>query len=173
MELEEKIRLAKKGDDNVFYEIIEERKKILYITAYTYVKNQEDALDIVHDAVLKAYVGIKKLKEPRFFNTWLTRILINCAIDHIRKNKKTEVLDENTDSGFTVSIGPREETMDLYNAISRLNEKCKTVVILKYFQNLTIEEISQVLDYPIGTVKSNLHRALKELRLELAEEGDF
>lgn len=173
MELEERVRLAKKGDENVFYELIQERKKTLYITAYTYVKNQQDALDIVHDTVLKAYIGIKKLKEPRFFNTWLTRILINCSIDHLRKNKKTEVLDENTNSRLAVNIDSSEESLDLYNAITKLNEKCKIVVTLKYFQNLTLEEISQVLDYPLGTVKSTLHKALKELRLELAEEGDL
>jgi RNA polymerase sigma-70 factor, ECF subfamily len=173
LELEERVRLAKKGDENVFYELIEERKKTLYITAYTYVKNQQDALDIVHDTVLKAYIGIKKLKEPRFFNTWLTRILINCSIDHLRKNKKTEVLDENTNSRLAVNIDSSEESLDLYNAITKLNEKCKIVVTLKYFQNLTLEEISQVLDYPLGTVKSTLHKALKELRLELSEEGDL
>jgi RNA polymerase sigma-70 factor (ECF subfamily) len=173
LDLHEKVRLAKNGDDNAFYDLINERKETLYITAYTYVKNKEDALDIVHDTVLKAYTSIKKLKEPHFFNTWLTRILINCSIDFIRKNKKIVSLDENTNLYASVNQDFREDALDLYNSISKLNEKSKTIVILKYFQNMTLVEISEMLNYPLGTVKSNLHKALKELRIDLIEEGDF
>ena len=63
-----KIKLAQKGDDNAFYELISERKDQLYKTAFAYVKNKEEALDIVSDTVYKAYISIKNLKEPSFFN---------------------------------------------------------------------------------------------------------
>jgi RNA polymerase sigma-70 factor (ECF subfamily) len=173
LELNEKVKLAQKGDDNVFYELMDERKKTLYITAYTYVKNKDDALDIVHDTVLKAYTNIKKLKEPQFFNTWLTRILINCSIDFIRKNKKVVSLAETTSLHAAINQDFNEQSLDLFNAISKLNEKSKTIVILKYFQDMTLTEIADMLNSPLGTVKTNLHKALKELRIELREEGEL
>lgn len=170
MELQEKVLLAKKGDDNAFHELISERKEILYKTAFTYVKNKEDALDIVHETVYKAYISIKKLKEPKFFNTWLTRILINCSLDHIRKNKKVVPMEDIASEKEAVPEKNREEILDLYNAVDKLEDKYKTVVILKYFHDMTLTEISEVLESPLGTVKTYLHKALSELRLELREE---
>ena len=167
MELEEKVIKAKKGDDNAFYELINERKEILYKTAFTYVKNKEDALDIVHNTVYKAYISIGKLKEPKFFNTWLTRILINSSLDVIRKNKKTVEFQDKICNESDATKIDSEEIMDLYNAVDKLNEKCKTIVILKYFQGMTLSEIAEVLQCPLGTVKTNLHKALQELRVDL------
>lgn len=171
MELQEKVLLAKKGDDNAFYELINEKKEILYKTAFTYVKNKEDALDIVHETVYKAYISIKKLKEPKFFNTWLTRILINCSLDHIRKNKKVISMEEIivNDKEIIEEKG-REEILDLRKAVDKLDDKYKTIVILKYFHDMTLSEIAELLESPLGTVKTNLHKALSELRLELREE---
>ena len=170
MELEEKVIKAIKGDDNAFYELISERRAQLYRTAYTYVKNKEDALDIVSETVYKAYLSIKKLKEPRFFNTWLTRILINCSLDYIKKNKKVVDFEKCTKFDEKVKDENKEEVIDLHNALDKLNENCKTIVILKYFQDLTITEVAEVLQCPIGTIKTNLHKALGQLRISLKEE---
>ena len=82
------VKSARLGNDDAFYELIQQRKELLYRTAYAYVKNQEDALDIVSDTVYKAYRSLRKLKEPAFFNAWLTRILINCSLDHLKKQKR-------------------------------------------------------------------------------------
>lgn len=169
MNLEEKVKKAQKGDDNAFYELISEKKEVLYKLAYTYVKNKEDALDIIQETVYKAYMSIGKLKEAKFFNTYITRILINCALDLIKKNKNlvyTEPLSENNVSTPLVM----EKNLDLHDAVDKLNEKYKTIIILKYFQGFTLSEISEILQYPIGTVKTNLHKALKELRIQLYEE---
>jgi RNA polymerase sigma-70 factor (ECF subfamily) len=170
MEMEEKVKKAIKGDDNAFYEIIAERKVQLYRTAFTYVKNKEDALDIVSETVYKAYLSIKKLKEPLFFNTWLTRILINCSLDYIRKNKKVISFKEYDVIRDDTQFKNNDEAIDLHNALGKLNENCKTIVILKYFQDLTIKEVAEVLQCPIGTIKTNLHKALIELRINLKEE---
>jgi RNA polymerase sigma-70 factor (ECF subfamily) len=165
-----KIELAQKGDDNAFYELISERKVQLYKTAYAYVKNKEDALDIVSDTVCKAYVSIKKLKEPRFFNTWLTRILINTSLDCINKNNKNVSFQENTDSDMGLISKDDDQIIDLKVAVDKLQGKYKTIVILKYFQDMTLMEIAKILECPLGTVKTNLHKALGELRLDLKEE---
>lgn len=170
MTLEEKIGSAQKGDDNAFYELINERKALLYKTAYSYVKNKEDALDIVNETVFKSYCSIKKLKEPKFFNTWLTRILINCSLDAIRKNKKLVPFEEKLGSDKISETDSNEEMLDLKKSIEKLDDKCRTVVILKYYQDMTISEISEVLECPAGTIKTYLHRALTELRIDLKED---
>ena len=169
MELEEKIIKAKKGDDNAFYELISERKEMLYKTAFTYVKNKEDALDILNETVYRAFISIKRLKEPEFFNTWLTRILINCALDTLRKDKKVLQLDEQAGIANLSSNLAQEDVFDLNIAVDSLKEKYKTIVILKYFQDMTLAEIAEVLQCPLGTVKTNLYKALKELKINLEE----
>lgn len=164
------ISKAKSGDKDAFAKLIYDKKEMLYKTAYIYVKNKEDALDIVSETVYRAYKGIKKLKNPEFFNTYVIRILINCAIDMLKKKNKfasdgeTVLLNES-------SVDERiEENIDLYRAVDMLNAKYKTVIILKYFRDMTFEDISRVMQCPIGTVKTYLHRALKVLRLNLIEE---
>lgn len=170
MDTSEKIKLAQKGDDNAFYELINERKSQLYKTAYAYVKNKEEAMDIVSDTVYKAYISIKKLKEPSLFNTWLTRILINTSLDCLKKSSRVVSFEENANTDiFKVSKGP-EEIIDLKVAVDRLDGKYKTIVILKYFQDMTLVEIAKILQCPLGTVKTMLHKALGELRLDLKEE---
>jgi RNA polymerase sigma-70 factor, ECF subfamily len=170
VDIDGKIELAQNGDDNAFYELISERKGQLYKTAFAYVKNKEDALDIVSDTVYKAYISIKNLKEPNFFNTWLTRILINTSIDCINKSSKTVAFQENVNSDIGMISKDDEQIIDLKAAVDKLQGKYKTIVILKYFQNMTLIEIAKVLQCPLGTVKTNLHKALGELRLDLEEE---
>jgi len=164
------IKLAQKGDDDAFYELISQRKAQLYKTAFAYVKNKEDALDIVSDTVYKAYISIKKLKEPSFFNTWLTRILINTSLDCINKRSKSVAFRENIRADIGIISKDDDEIIDLKVAVDKLSVKYKTIVILKYFQDMTLMEIANTLQCPLGTVKTNLHKALGELRLELKEE---
>lgn len=170
VDFNEKVLRARSGDDNAFSELISEQKEVLYRTAFTYVRNKDDALDIVGETIYKAYISIKQLKEPQFFNTWLTRILINCALDHIRLCKR--IVPNETEITINNPLSNRDsaELLDLYDAVDRLDPKCKTIVILKYFQDFTLLQISQVLECPLGTVKTCLHKALKELRYELEEE---
>lgn len=172
MEITEKVQLARKGDDNAFYELISERKNQLYKTAYAYVKNKEDALDIVSETVYKAYISIKNLKNPQFFNTWLTRILINTSMDFVKKNSRIVHFEENLYSkGKDTETEDKDEGfIDLRQSVDKLHTRYKTIVILKYFQDMTLGEIAEVLKCPLGTVKTHLHKALKELRLDLKEE---
>ncbi|WP_055665393.1 sigma-70 family RNA polymerase sigma factor [Desnuesiella massiliensis] len=171
MDIESLVKLAQKGDDNAFYEAISLNKEKMYVTAFSYVGNKEDALDIVQESVYKAYTSLKRLKEPKLFNTWITRIIINCSIDHIRKNKKVIYVEHEQ---LLNQMGAKEENhaekIDLQNAINTLNEKHKSVIILKYFHQLTLTEVAEILEIPLGTVKTYLNKALKELRIELREE---
>jgi RNA polymerase sigma-70 factor, ECF subfamily len=170
VDTEEKVRLAQKGDDNAFYELMSQRKNQLYKTAFTYVKSREDALDIVSDTVYKAYISVGSLKNPEFFNTWLTRILINTSIDFIKKNSKVVTYEETSASDNKKAGHSEEEIIDLKLSIDKLDLKYKTIVILKCFQDMILMEISEVLQCPLGTVKTNLHKALEQLRVDLKEE---
>ncbi len=171
MNVEENILISEDLTRASFCMLLDNRKENLYRLAFMYVKDQQDALDIVHEAIYKAYASFEKLKEPKYFNTWLTKIVINCALDHIRKSKKfTFFSNEHTyEPSYETNS---DEIIDLYNALDKLNGNLKTVVILKYFEDLTIENIAEVLECSVSTVKNNLHKALKSLRVQL-KEGDF
>ncbi|MDF2881378.1 MAG: polymerase, sigma-24 subunit, subfamily [Clostridiaceae bacterium] len=171
MNIEDKVKLAITGDEKAFEYLVEINKEGLYRTAFAYVKNEQDALDIVQETVYKAYISIDKLKKPKYFKTWLIRILINNAISFINKRKKvvyiTDVMpgDSNLYEGNLV-----DEKLDILNSVEKLEDKYKNVVVLKYFQDLTITEISEVLHCPPGTIKTYLNKALKKLRLFMNEE---
>lgn len=160
----EKIEKAKKGDDQSFYELITERRELLYKTAYLYVKNEQDALDIVGETVYHAFRSIGKLKHAEYFTTWLVKILINQALMMKRKSRSdwpllTERDIADAEAGLAV-----EDKLDLLEAVDQLAEPYKTVVILKYLHDLPNGQIAEILDTPVGTVKTHLHRALKKLK---------
>lgn len=166
---------AQKGDDVAFSKLIKGCKENLYKIAFAYLKNEEEALDIVSDTIYKAYMNINKLENPQYFNTWITRILINNAINRLKKNNRIILIDEYEKiEGFNTQLSDIEfdvsRRVDLYSAIDQLNVKLKSIIILKYFQDMTISEISEVLKIPEGTIKVYLHRALKKLKIELKEE---
>lgn len=164
------VKAAIKGGKEEFSNLIKEYKSYLYKTAYLYVKNEQDALDIYQETIYKAYISIRKLKKPEFFKTWITRILINNANDKLKdKNKDNILLDETLQSNENEAISI-EEKIDLYKAIDSLNEKYKTPIILKYFHDMSIKEIANVMDCKENTVKSYIHRAKAILVKNLKED---
>lgn len=171
MEVEELAIKAKNGDENAFCELMQINKEVLYKTAYTYTKNQHDALEILDNTVYKAYISIKKLKDTQYFNTWIMRILINNCINYLNKKKRIVFFKENVDIPEKGEhIDNREEVLDLYEAIDNLDGKLKIIIILRYFQDLTVPQIAEIMNYPLGTVKTYIHKALKQLRIKLEVE---
>jgi len=163
-------RKAIAGDVDSFSRLIANRRERLYRIAYTYVRNADDALEIVQETVYRALISVHKVREPQFFNTWLTRIVVNQALDHLRKAKKTVYLDESYEAGYVPER--KEEHLDLHRALDSLDEKAKTVVVLRYFEDLPLKEIAEILDLPLSTVKSTVYRALAKLNIELRERDD-
>lgn len=154
---------AQQGNQKAFLKLVESDKEKLYKMAYLYVKNESDALDIVQETIMKAYVNIKSVKEEQYFSTWLTKILINTALETLRKNSKIITLKEGAAEKQSTNL-QIEEKMDLLKAIEQLEEKYKTVIILRYYKDLPVQQIAEYLDCPEGTVKSNLHRAIQKLK---------
>ncbi len=169
IKLIELIKKAIKGDNDSFDTLIQSRRENIYKVAYSYVNNTEDALDIIQEVIYKALVSMKTLNEPEYFNTWLTRITINCSINYLNKSKKVIFLDETHIKNMTSRWGNTEEIMDLHEALKNLDTKYKTILILKYFEDLTLKDISNILKLPLSTVKSQLYRGLEKLKIHLKE----
>ncbi|HAT4211539.1 TPA: sigma-70 family RNA polymerase sigma factor [Clostridium perfringens] len=167
------IRLIKesmKGNKESFGILIKNNKEYLYKMAFLYVKDEQDALEVIHETVYRAFLNIEKLKKAKFFNTWITRILINVSIDFLKKKGKNEILGESTPIRKEKCEISTEEKLDLYNAIDLLNDNYKTVIIMMYFNDMKIKDISKVMETPENTVKTYLRRAKQALG-EILKEG--
>ena len=160
---------AKKGNDQAFIRLIDEEKVKLYKMAYIYMKNEDDALDVVQETVTKAYASIHTLKEEKHFSTWMMKILINTALEMHRKSQKLILLNGELDK--RVAGTWHDEKLDLLHALEQLDEKYKTVILLKYYRDLTVKDIATILECPEGTVKTNLHRGLQQLKTYLSKGG--
>lgn len=173
----DKVSKACQGDHSAFSDLIQERKDDIYRIAYTYTKNRDDALDIVNEVVYKSFVGMKKMRNPEFYNTWLSRITINCCMDYLKKRQSIARFEEHGQEAAKLEQIPDSSqaggnlltSVDLFNALDKLNLEQRTVVILKYYQDLTLAQIAELLIWPLGTVKTRLNKALEVLRIELKE----
>lgn len=157
------IKKAIKGNKECLEELLVLHGDQLYRTAYLYVQNREDALDVVQEVSYKAFLSIGQLKNEKFFLTWLTKILINCSYDVLKKNNKELPLSSMIEL-TTNEREKREENLDLLEAINRLDEKYKNAIILFYFQDLPISEVAKVMKIPENTVKTFLSRGKDRLK---------
>ncbi|MDO5096827.1 MAG: sigma-70 family RNA polymerase sigma factor [Peptostreptococcaceae bacterium] len=144
-----------------FQKLMQNRENKLYRIAFSYVKNQDDALDCVQDALVKAMENIESLKQQEHFDTWIVRILINTCKDCLRKRQYHFTYEELQKS---VEMSDREEIMDLMKSLDALKDDEKELIYLRYFENRKIIEISQAMNIREGTVKSRLNRVLGRLK---------
>ncbi|WP_368652777.1 sigma-70 family RNA polymerase sigma factor [Ornithinibacillus sp. 4-3] len=164
MEESKLIKLAKMGDAEAFEQLLVACSNQLYRTAFIYMQNREDALDVVQETSYKAFKAISQLKENAYFTTWLTRILINTANEYLRVKQKDSPIEE-MDIPFVEQ--DRIEQLDLMHAIHELPAKYRDVIILFYFHDITIKDISTSFHMPEGTVKTYLRRGREQLRMIL------
>ena len=166
------IKLAQKGKKEALEAIFLMEKEYLYKMAFLYMKNKDDALDLVQECILQCILSIKKLKNVEYFRTWMTRILINCAKQEWRKRGKYDVMEEKELIQFremTRDETTREEKLDLYDAIDSLSFPYRAIIIQYYFAGNKLNEIAKMLDMPAGTVKAYHARAKSKLK-EILEE---
>ena len=143
----------------------EQIKSRLYRTALLYLGSEHAALDAVDEAIYRGFRGYKKLREEAFFETWLTRILINLCKDELKRRAR----EVPTDSLPEVSQ-EYLDTLPLKEAVAALPDELRAVIILRYFTGLTLEETAAALEIPRGTVSTRQKRALELLRLDLEEK---
>ena len=167
---ESEVKRAAGGDTEAFQNLIEEMKVYMYAVAIRYLKNEDDAGDAIGSAVLSAYENLKSLKRPQYFKTWITRILIN-ECNKITKAKKRVVLVEDykdIEGSYTEEI---EEGIDIRGYIDKLPDIHKAVVLMYFYQEMSIEEIAASLKISKGTVKSRLFNAKKALKRIIERKG--
>lgn len=140
-----------------------ENYEAYYRLAYSYVRREQDALDIVQESAYKAIRDCKTLENPDYLSTWLYRIVINTALDLIRKRKKEDLSDTMPEAVWE----DRYRDVDLNCVLEQLDERSRTVIILRYFEDMKLEDIAGAVGENLNTVKARLYRALKKLRLEL------
>jgi len=146
---------------------IMDNKASFYRFAYSYVRNQEDALDIVQDSIHKALKKQHQLKDISMMKSWFYRIVATTSLDFLRKKKRWHVTDDENLEILASGLVDTYKNLDLEQAINQLPPSYKAIVILRFFEDLKLEEIASVLGENINTVKTKLYKALKILRTEM------
>jgi RNA polymerase sigma factor (sigma-70 family) len=179
------IDMAVGGDDKAYAKLLQRYKRPVYHVILKMVRNVDDAEDLMMESFSKAFRSLHKFKKDFTFSTWLFRIATNNTIDHIRKKKLNTLSIENTytdDDGASVSIDiedkgnldPQEEAIRMQKEeimqvfVNMLPPKYQKLVRLRYFHELSYEEIAAEIEAPLGTVKAQLHRA-RELMYDLVK----
>lgn len=156
----------------LFETYVKENKESHYRFVLGYVKNEQDALDVIQDSIVKAMTKIDHLKDIQSMKAWFYQILSRTAIDFLRKNKKVVYAEFDFIESQMPSHEDVYENFDLINALERLPAEYKTIVHLRFYESFKIDEISEILNVNLSTVKTRLYAALKRLRLDL-QEGDL
>lgn len=154
----------KHANEELISRMLLENYQKYYRLAYSYVHNEDDAMDIVQEGAYKAILHAASLQKKEFVGTWLYRIMMNEAVNFIRKNRReyTEVEES------MVITDDKYEDFDLRKAIDALPEEERVIIILRFFEDLTIEQVANILDLNISTVKSRLYRILDKLKITLS-----
>ena len=134
-------------------------------TALLYLGSDSAAVDAVDEAVYKGFLARKKLREPQFFATWLTRILINVCNQELRRRKRETAVEE-----LPETAAEEFDALPLKEAVERLPQDIRAVIVLRYFTGLTLAETARALDAPPGTVSTRQRKGLSLLRLTLEED---
>ena len=143
----------------------------MYSLAFSIVKNNADAAEVISESILRAYKNIQTLKKADSFKPWILRIIHNTAVEMMRKNSKIipmeetpDIPDDSPENDITIRLSVRE-------AVNSLKQPYRTVVVLFYYENLSVSKIAQITNTNVVTVKKQLSRARKML-LEILKE-DF
>ncbi|PAV28190.1 RNA polymerase sigma factor SigW [Virgibacillus profundi] len=180
--IREKIKQVKKGDQSAFEDVVSFFQNKIYQHCFRMLGNAHEAEDMAQEAFIRAYVNIHSFDDNRKFSTWLYRIATNLTIDRIRKRKPdyfldaeikgTEGLDMYSQLASKERLPDEEvESIDLqryiHQEISELPPKYRSIIMLRYLEEFSLQEISDILDIPLGTVKTRIHRGREALRKRL------
>lgn len=142
----------------------------IYRLAFSYMENEQDALDVVQTAVVKA-LSASPMRQPRYLKTWVYRIVVNTAVDTLRARKRHVLsADWTLADDAPVDGAPVDAVLDVREALGRLPPDLRAVVILRYFHDLELREVAEVLSVNLNTVKTRLYRALKLLSVEMEDD---
>ena len=162
----------KKISQDEFAEFLQDNQEKFYRLSYSYVRNENEAMDILQDAILRALQRLHTIRQPEYLKTWFYRVLVNESISYLRK-KKTRGACINLEDAVLPAVWENETSVDaewLMKMVERLPLDLKTVIFLRFYEDMKLSEISEITKTNLNTVKSRLYRALKMLRFEVTED---
>ena len=146
--------------------LLTENYERYYRLAFKLMRNQDDALDVVQESAYRAIRDCGKVKNKDYLSTWIYRIVVNTALDLLRKKKKETLTEELPE----IPVEDQYQETEMRTILNQLDHKSKTIIILRYFEDLKLEDIADILGDNLNTVKARLYRSLKKLRLNLEAE---
>ena len=167
------IKKAQTGNKSALNTLLSQNLNILKGYVIKMTGNRELAQDIIQDTMLKAVLNINKFEPRDKFSTWLIKIATNVYRDYLKKNKSTELIDDNledTSDGVEDMAIASFEYRQIMNIIQKLPSEKRAVFILKHYYGYKYDEIGEMLGCPVGTVRSRLHNAVKTIIQELERE---
>ncbi|MBS5856997.1 MAG: RNA polymerase sigma factor [Clostridia bacterium] len=158
--------------NQLIIQYINKNQEKLYRLVFSYIKDEEQSLDVIQNTILKALDNLEKLREEKYLETWIYRIAINESLKYLKKQKNEPIFNI---QDYEISSEEFEnkditDVMDLYKAIDSLKPKLKTVIILRFFEDKSLAEISKITNSNLSTVKTRLYKALKELKIKIGKD---
>lgn len=151
---------------------IQQNQASLYRLALRYLGREADALDAVQEAIVRAFDKLHTLREPAYLRTWFTRILINECLAILRRRKRVQP-DANVPNQTLLTHDPDQaDAWALNQAVDALPVKYRSVILLRYFEDMKIEEVAQTLHWNLNTTKSRLYKALALLKASVGKEWE-
>ncbi|MBE7724725.1 sigma-70 family RNA polymerase sigma factor [Enterocloster aldensis] len=147
-------------------QILTENYERYYRLAYSYMRNEDDALDVVQESAYRAIRDCRKVRNKDYLSTWIYRIVVNTALDMLRRKKKENITEELPE----IPVEDQYQDLELRTVLNQLDDKSRTIILLRYFEDLKLEDIADIVGDNLNTVKARLYRSLKKLRLNLEAE---
>lgn len=159
----------KQDNYNKIIEYIIENQEKFYRLAFSYTKNKEDALDIVQNSICKALENYETIRNINAIKTWFYRVLVNESFRYMKKNHKESLLDELSTENISYCENLYDVNDDLYEQINLLKLDVQNIIKLRFYEEMTLKEIADIMELNVNTVKAKLYRGLKILRQEIQE----
>lgn len=158
--------------NQLIIQYINKNQEKLYRLVFSYIKDEEQSLDVIQNTIVKALDNLEKLREEKYLETWIYRIAINESLKYLKNQKKEPIFNIQDYEISSEEFNNKDLTdvMDLYKAIDSLKPKLKTVIILRFFEDKSLSEISKSTNSNLSTVKTRLYKALKELKIKIGKD---
>ncbi|GGN54468.1 MULTISPECIES: sigma-70 family RNA polymerase sigma factor [Oceanobacillus] len=163
----QRVKQAQQGNEAAFLSLLNKEQDKIYRMIFAYVQNETDAIEVFQQVTIRAFEGIAQLREPLYFSTWLMRIAINQSITYVKKRDRERAVAPETLHLIEADYKPIEEQLDLWQALQSLPNHYKTALLLRFYHDYTVPQIAEVVELPVGTVKTHIRRGLQMLRQQL------
>ena len=163
-------------DESVFIDSVMEHQDTLLSIAYSYLRNRQDALEAIQEMTCRAWIKRRTLKNEKAFKSWIIRILIYVCIDEQRRRKRTilqpdESMEKNIPASWMISA--RDNRIAMQSLLLKIKPKYRHVLLLKYYNDMTLTDIASILGKPEGTIKTWQHKGLEQLRKLMKNRRDW